>query len=138
MQEIAFETRSPPPRLSPYVHTVSAYAEYSSALREEVETPTVSILPMIIVLGPGWDYSIHGTRYAFGESFVAGLCTTPITMHSMGFASCMQVNFTVEGARRFLGMNMSELRDNLISLEDALGERGRKFAKRAFQAKQLG
>ncbi|MEM7000876.1 MAG: helix-turn-helix domain-containing protein [Pseudomonadota bacterium] len=124
----AFQVQYPPLQLAPYVHHISAYQERIDTMPDEEQTPTAWLLPMIIVLDSGWDYSIKGQRYAFGESFMAGLCTTPVLTHSRGFASCMQVNFTPAGARRFLGVDMYELRDNLVPLNDLLGIRGRKLA----------
>ena len=40
----------------------------------------------------------------------------------------MQVNFTVLGARQFLGIDMHELLDRLVPLEDALGAKGWELA----------
>ena len=124
----AFQVQYPPLQLAPYVHHISAYQERVGTMPDEEQTPTAWLLPMIIVLDSGWDYSIKGQRYAFGERFMAGLCTTPVLTHSRGFASCMQVNFTPAGARRFLGVDMYELRDNLVPLDDLLGISGRKLA----------
>ena len=132
-QNIAFEVRKPPLGLAPFVHSVSAYVEHTDAKPDELETPTASLMPMIILLGAGWDYTIRGHRHSFGESFFAGLCTTPITMHSRGYAACMQVNFTPSGARRFLRMDMHELLDNLVPLEIALGRAGLALHDRLLQ-----
>jgi len=57
-------------------------------------------------------------RYA---SFAAGLYAGPVMIESFGGCCCVQVNFTPLGARRFFGLPMSELRDRMVGLDDALG-----------------
>ncbi|TPI16036.1 helix-turn-helix transcriptional regulator [Mesorhizobium sp. B4-1-3] len=54
-------------------------------------------------------------------SFAAGLYAGPVIIKSFGGACCVQVNFTPLGARQFFGLPMSELRDRMVGLDDALG-----------------
>ncbi len=118
-----FIVRPPNPALSPYVQELSAYTELVSTVAAQEQPPTAAIVPMILVLGPGWDYEANGEHHRLGTSFVAGLRTSPVTMHSQGYAVCMQVNFTLLGARRFLGIDMHELTEEIVDLADLVGQR---------------
>jgi len=56
-----------------------------------------------------------------GCSFVAGLSAAPVTIDSFGAASCITVHFTPPGAHRFFGLAMHEVADQMVAVDDILG-----------------
>lgn len=58
------------------------------------------------------------------SSFASGLFAGPVIIETSGASSCLQIDFTATGARRFFRLPMSELAGRLVGLEDLLGVAG--------------
>jgi len=59
-----------------------------------------------------------------GWSFVAGMSTVPVIIDSFGAASCIRVDFTPPGARRFFNLPMHELAGRIGRFRRHFGKRG--------------
>lgn len=69
------------------------------------------------LIGLGQAASVERT----GRSFVAGMSTVPVIVDSFGAASCIRVDFTPPGARRFFNLPMHELAGRMVAFDDILG-----------------
>jgi AraC-like DNA-binding protein len=119
-----FETvrRKPAASLAGIVTDICGYRETCSGHFRIVEYASLTV-PLVISFAEAFAIGLGHTpgdndRYA---SFAAGLYAGPVMIESFGGACCVQVNFTPLGARQFFGLPMSELRDRMIGLDDALG-----------------
>lgn len=111
--------------LQSFVTDICGYRETAGGHYRQVEYAPLAIpliinfeAPFAIALGrtPGED-----DRY---DSFAAGLYAGPVLIDSFGQCCCMQVNFTLAGARRFFRMPLSELADRMVPLDEVLGPEG--------------
>jgi AraC-like DNA-binding protein len=105
------------------VTDIVGYCEAGCGLAGAVETASL-VAPLIISFGEPFSIAL-GRRPSSNErwsSFAAGLYAGPVMMDSTGAASCVQVNFTPQGAHRFFGFAMSELAARMVTLDD-LGDR---------------
>lgn len=113
------------PSLAGIVTDICGYREIRRGHFRIVEYASLTV-PLVIsfadpfAIGLGRDPG-DNDRFA---SFAAGLYAGPVIIESSGAACCVQVNFTPLGARQFFGLPMSELRDRMIGLDDALGSEG--------------
>ncbi|WP_296741837.1 AraC family transcriptional regulator [Mesorhizobium sp.] len=127
--------RAPAPSLSGIVTDICGYRETRSGHFRIVEYASLTV-PLVIsfaeafAIGLGRDPG-DNDRYA---SFAAGLYAGPVMIESFGGSCCVQVNFTPLGARRFFGLPMSELRDRMVGLDDALGFDGIALRERLGEA----
>jgi AraC-like DNA-binding protein len=84
-------------------------------------------VPLILDFGDGWSVGDarrpERTPERFG-SFVAGLTEGPVVVEHGGTARCIQVNLTPLGARRLLGLPMSEIVNRCVAIEEILGREG--------------
>lgn len=109
------------PRLAPYVVDMAGYTEASPApiMRRELPGPGVVVIfelgPPIRVFEVG--SLVDGDRFDGG--FVAGLCDGFTLTEHAGYQAGVQLNLTPIGARRLLGMPMSELTNLSMSVRDA-------------------
>lgn len=81
-------------------------------------------VPLILDLGDGWAIGDPRRPEHPAErlgSFVAGLTDGPVSVGHEGAARCLQVDLTPLGARRLLGLPMSELANRSVALADVLG-----------------
>ncbi|MBZ9760192.1 helix-turn-helix transcriptional regulator [Mesorhizobium sp. CA8] len=114
--------RKPATLLTGSVTDICGYRETRPGHFRIVEYASLTV-PLVIsfaeafVIGLGHSPG-DNDRYA---SFAAGLYAGPVMIESFGGACCVQVNFTPLGARQFFGLPMSELRDRMVGLDDALG-----------------
>lgn len=121
--------RTVSPSLAPYVLNISGYVEHLRENPSQHQLPT-TFIPMILVLDSGFStVDEQAGRRPISGSFIAGLQDASVTMQSSGFAVCMQVDFTIAGARRFLGIDMHELTGRIETLDDVMGS----FANRLVQ-----
>ncbi|RWM11059.1 MAG: helix-turn-helix transcriptional regulator [Mesorhizobium sp.] len=117
--------RQPAASLAGIVTDICGYREIRCGHFRIVEYASLTV-PLVIsfadpfAIGLGRDPG-DNDRFA---SFAAGLYAGPVIIESSGAACCVQVNFTPPGARQFFGLPMSELRDRMIGLDDALGSEG--------------
>ncbi|MEJ7797509.1 MAG: DUF6597 domain-containing transcriptional factor, partial [Solirubrobacteraceae bacterium] len=102
-------------RLLDSVLSYTGYAEHAAAPTRRLEVPFAGV-PLILSLGPS--LLVDGVRH---RSFVAGLDDTVTVTECVGEQRCVQVDLTPLGARRLLGLPMSELARRVVALEDALG-----------------
>lgn len=123
----AFEmaVRRPSTALSGIVTRLVGYRENGTCRLRQVEAASLHI-PLVISFGEAFAI---GLGRAPGDddrhgSFAAGLFVGPVTIDSFGRSHCIQIDFTPLGAKRFLGMPMTELTDRMVALEDVLGLEG--------------
>lgn len=114
--------RKPAVSLAGTVTDICGYRETRPGHFRIVEYASLTV-PLVISFAEAFAIGLGHTpgdndRYA---SFAAGLYAGPVMIESFGGACCIQVNFTPLGARQFFGLPMSELRDRMIGLDDALG-----------------
>jgi AraC-like DNA-binding protein len=116
---------SPSALLAGLVSAMVGYREKLPGHVRQVEAASL-IVPLVISFGDPFAIGLGRTpgdndRYG---SFAAGLFAGPVVIDSFGTASCLQINFTPLGARRFFGMPMSEIADRMVGLDDVLGQDG--------------
>lgn len=114
--------RKPAASLAGIVTDICGYREIRPGHFRIVEYASLTV-PLVISFAEAFAIGLGRTpgdndRYA---SFAAGLYAGPVMIESFGGACCIQVNFTPLGARQFFGLPMSELRDRIVGLDDALG-----------------
>ncbi|RWA96232.1 MAG: helix-turn-helix domain-containing protein [Mesorhizobium sp.] len=134
---LRFETvrRQPAAALAGIVTDICGYREICPGHFRIVEYASLTV-PLVIsfadafAIGLGRDPG-DNDRFA---SFAAGLYAGPVVIESFGGSCCVQVNFTPLGARQFFGLPMSELRDRMVGLDDALGFEGTALRERLGEA----
>jgi len=130
LQPALWETvrRRPDARLRGAVLSYTGYVEHAPAPMRRLEVPFVGI-PLILSLGPS--LLVDGVRH---RSFVAGLDDTATVTEYAGEQHGIQVNLTPLGARRLLGLPMSELSRRVVALEDVLGAPAARLVERLHDA----
>ena len=113
--------RKPAASLAGIVTDICGYREIWPGHFRMVEYASLTV-PLVISFAEAFAIGLgrspgENDRYA---SFAAGLYPGPVVIESFGAACCVQVNFTPLGARQFFGLPMSELRDRIVGLDDAL------------------
>jgi AraC-like DNA-binding protein len=94
-----------------------------------------TFVPIIIDLDAGWSvaHKQHAEPLRLG-SFVAGITDGPVLVGHGGSARCLQVDLTPLGARRLIGMPMSELANQSVPIDDVFGRYGRELVQRVGDA----
>jgi AraC-like DNA-binding protein len=96
-----------------------------------------TFVPIIIDLDAGWTVA-HREHAQTAPlrlgSFVAGITDGPVLVGHSGSARCLQVDFTPLGARRLIGMPMSELANRTVPIDDVFGRFGRELVQRVGDA----
>jgi len=108
--------------LRPYVSQYVGWIEHMAAPLCRRELPTDEV-PVIINFGAPvrvWDAG-ESTRYTDLGSFAAGAYDTFVRVTSMGASGGIQINFTLLGARLFLGRPLRDLANRSVALEDLFG-----------------
>jgi AraC-like DNA-binding protein len=114
--------RDPPAHLRRYVFgCVEGWAQASGPAAGLREVPFPGV-PLIFNFGPAWKIAASGSSSRRFGSFVAGLSTSSSFVHGADSWACVEVRLTPLGARRVLGVPMSELTDQTVELEDVLPE----------------
>lgn len=110
-----------PDGLAPYVRRMIGYDERSASLLRRREVPTGSVT-VIIGLGDPVvvDMPSQATTPGALTSFVAGLSTAPALVDSRHQRG-VQLDLTPLGAYRLFGMPMSELANEVVSLDAVRG-----------------
>lgn len=127
--------RRPAPALAAFVIQYTGFRESGGRPAVRTELPTARV-PLIIDFGPGFtlsDSAAPGGWRALG-SFVAGFDDRPALVGSHGEAFCLQVDFTLPGARRFLGLPLAELAHQVVDLALLLGAEAGRLAERLEEA----
>ncbi|MBZ9858354.1 helix-turn-helix domain-containing protein [Mesorhizobium sp. CA12] len=127
--------RKPAASLAGVVTDICGYRETRLGHFRIVEYASLTV-PLVISFAEAFAIGLghspgDNDRYA---SFAAGLYAGPVMIESFGGACCVQVNFTPLGARQFFGLPMSELRDRMVGLDDALGFDGIALRERLGEA----
>ncbi len=120
--------RGPDARLRGAVLSYTGYVEHAAAPMRRLEVPFAGI-PLILSLGPS--LLVDGVRH---RSFVAGLGDTATLTEYAGEQRGIQVDLTPLGARRLLGLPMSELARRVVALEDVIGALAPRLVERLHDA----
>jgi AraC-like DNA-binding protein len=113
---------APHPSLRAYVREyVGGFEETPIPLCRR-ELPT-EIAPVVINFGAPFRMfdPADPSRFTDVSSFVAGAFDTYALVGSTGAYACVQINFTIAGARLFLGQPLRDLANRVVALEDVLG-----------------
>ena len=99
--------------------------------------PASLVVPLVISFGEPFSIALgraprDDDRIA---TFTAGLSNSHVVIDSFGAAHCLQVNFTPQGAWRFLSLPMHELTDRMVALEDIWGSRSFLISERLAEAR---
>jgi AraC-like DNA-binding protein len=94
-----------------------------------------TFVPVIIDLDAGWTvaHRQHAAPLRLA-SFVAGVTDGPVLVGHDGSARCLQVDLTPLGARRLIGLPMSELANQSVPIDAVLGRFGRDLVQRVGDA----
>ena len=94
-----------------------------------------TFVPVIIDLDAGWSvaHREHATPLLLG-SFVAGVTDGPVLVGHDGSARCLQIDLTPLGARRLVGLPMSELANQSVPIDAVLGRLGRDLVQQVGDA----
>ncbi|WP_269929652.1 helix-turn-helix domain-containing protein [Aminobacter sp. HY435] len=123
--------RRPSPQLIGLVTEFIGYRELVAGHSRQTEAASLTV-PLVISFGEAFAIGLSrapGDNDRFA-SFAAGLHPGPVVIDSYGRSSCIQVNFTPLGARRFFAMPMHELASRMVELDDVLGHAGRALRER--------
>jgi AraC-like DNA-binding protein len=129
-----FATGAPHPALRGVVLRYEGYEERARGPATFRELPC-TFVPIIIDLDAGWTvaHRYHSAPLRLG-SFVAGVTDGPVVVGHHGSARCLQVDLTALGARRLIGMPMSELANRTVPIDDVLGRFGHRLVQRVGDA----
>lgn len=117
--------RPPSRTLEGTVSRLTGYREVTIGHFRQVEAASL-VVPLVINFSGSFAIGLGrspGSNDRFG-SFAAGLFAGPVVIDSFGTASCVQIDFTPLGARRFFRTPMTELTDRMVTLDDVLGAEG--------------
>ena len=125
----------PHPLLRAYVREYIGGSEKTLEPLCRRELPT-EIAPVIINFGAPFRLfdTSDPSRYAEMRSFATGAFDTYVLVGTTGAYSCVQINFTILGARLFLRRPLNDLTNKEIALDDVLGRFGRELESRLFEA----
>lgn len=119
----------PRPALRGVVRGYTGFSQRTAGPVRFRELPCTYV-PVILDMGAGW--RVDGAPL---RSFTAGLVDAPVLVEHGGWAQCLQVDLTPVGARRLLGLPMSELAGRSVPLEDVLGPWARDLPERLEDAR---
>ncbi|TRW78996.1 helix-turn-helix domain-containing protein [Mycolicibacterium sp. 018/SC-01/001] len=94
-----------------------------------------TFVPIIIDLGAGWSVAHRQDAPTRLQSFVAGLTDAPVLVSHGGSARCLQIDLTPLGARRVLGLPLSELANRSVPVEAVLGRDAAALVQRIGEAR---
>lgn len=117
---------APPARLRDVILSYTGYRERSLGPVRRQELPATGIV-LIFDFGPTLHFLDGATDAVVGRhpgGFLAGLSEQPVLTETTGAQSGLHVNLTPLGARRLLGMPMSEVANRVIGVADAFGREG--------------
>jgi AraC-like DNA-binding protein len=124
-------SRPPPDALRPYLdRPLEGWAQTRGGGGGQMREVPFPGVPLILNLGPAWTVEDPGAGGPHRrDSFVAGLHDRPTLVHGESTSSCLELRLTPLGARRVLGLPMSELTNLTVDVGDLwrdapeLGER---------------
>jgi AraC-like DNA-binding protein len=117
--------RAPHPRLEDViVGEYQGWRELSTEVVRRREVP-ICALPLIINFGAKFRF-VDPARPADGPrmlgTFAAGMYDSYVIVESRGDSCCIQVNFTLLGARLFFQLPLSELSNRSLGLDELYGD----------------
>jgi AraC-like DNA-binding protein len=126
-----FAAGTPHPSLRGVVLRYEGYADRSGVPVTIRQLPC-TFVPIILDLDAGWTvaHREHTDSALRLDSFVAGITDGPVLVGHGGSARCLQVDLTPLGARRLIGMPMSELANQTVPIDDVLGGFGAELVQR--------
>ncbi|WP_395451049.1 helix-turn-helix domain-containing protein [Aminobacter sp. UC22_36] len=129
--QFEYVRRAPSAMLAGIVTDLIGFRELAPLYSRQTEAASLDV-PLVISFGEPFAIGLSrvpGDNDRFA-SFAAGIHAGPVVIDSFGRSCCIQVNFTPLGARRFLGMPMSELADRMVPFDDLLGASGHHLHER--------
>jgi AraC-like DNA-binding protein len=128
-------TARPHPALRRYVREYVGGVEDTHAPLCRRELPA-DIAPLIINFGAPFRLfdTSDPSRWTEVRSFMTGAFDTYALVGTTGAYACVQVNFTILGARLFLGHPLRELTNRVVALEDVLGSFATRLTSALFDA----
>jgi len=99
------------------------------------ELPT-ELAPVIFNFGAPFRFfdPADVTRFTEHRSFVTGAFDRYVLVGSTGGYACLQINFTILGARLFIGRPLRELRNRVVALDDVLGADAARLTMQLYEA----
>jgi AraC-like DNA-binding protein len=121
---------APHPALRPFVREYVAGSEATASPLVRRELPS-EIAPVIFNFGAPFRVfdTADPTRFVEHSSFATGAFDTYVLVGSTGSYACLQVNFTILGARFFLGVPLRELANQVIAIDQVLAGPGRQLVE---------
>jgi AraC-like DNA-binding protein len=121
---------APHPALRPFVREYVGGSEATASPLVRRELPS-EIAPVIFNFGAPFRVvdSADPSRFVEQSSFATGAFDSYVLVGSTGSYSCLQVNFTILGARFFLGLPLRDLANQVIALDHVLGAPGRRLVE---------
>lgn len=112
----------PPAELAGLVLDIALYREKSGKPFRQVETASL-VVPLLIGFTDPFEIALGRQPSAADgfHSFTSGLTLKPVNIRSDGACSCLEITLTPLGARRFFGLPMHELTEQMVAL-DQLGD----------------
>lgn len=119
------------PELRGTVDRIIGYRELSGLATTHRDAASLQV-PLVISFADPFRIGLRDdpTENDTHSSFASGLFAGPVIIESSGASSCLQIDFTPAGARRFFGLPMSELAGRMIGLEDLLSAGGTRLRER--------
>jgi AraC-like DNA-binding protein len=121
---------APHPSLRPFVREYVGGSEWTREPLVRRELPT-EIAPVIFSFGAPFRVfdAADPARFVDRGSFATGPFDRFVLVGSTGSYSCVQVNFTILGARLFLGVPLRDLANHVVPLDEVLGVAGRRLVE---------
>src|SRR5260370_36898805 len=121
--------------LRPYVRECIGGLERTTIPICRREVPT-EVAPLVINFGaPSRFFDPRDPEsWADYGSFASGPHDSYVLVGSTGPLTCLQINFTLLGARLFLGRPLGELTNRPVALEDLLGPAAQQFRAELYNA----
>jgi AraC-like DNA-binding protein len=125
----------PPAALRPYIREYVGWFEHMSSPLCRRELPT-EIIPVIVNFGSPVRIfeSDDLKRWTDHSSFTTGAYDRYVLVGSAGPSGGLQINFTILGARLFLGRPLADLTNSVVALDDVLGAAGRRLVDELYSA----
>jgi len=126
---------APHPALAEYVREYVGGTEETVTALCRRELPT-EIAPVIFNFGAPFRFydTSDVTRFTEHRSFATGAFDRYVLVGSTGSYACLQINFTILGARLFLGRPLRELGNRVVALDDVLGADAARLTMRLDEA----
>jgi AraC-like DNA-binding protein len=133
--EITSVVATPHPALRCFVREYVGGTEDPRVALRRRELPS-EIAPLIITFGAPFRLfdAADRSRFQLVGSFLTGAYDTYALVETTGPYTCVQVNFTIAGARLFLQQPLKHLANREVPIDNALGRFGRELESRLHDA----